>query len=262
MPRLCFTITALRDQKTIRGFRQLLEKKLFQGIEIFYPYQLDEIEMERYRDDIEFIINKLDVEVVMHLPFGGLDNDLVLGENVMLRFFNAIDYASYFNVKKFTLHLGSAKGEDYLEKSVLNLQKLCDYASHYDANIMIENMPSSEEVGSNLEELEYLFKNVKRKNLKLIYDTGHGHASLKDTNKEVELLKKLRPYLYHIHVNDNDSTRDAHARIGAGNIEFDKIFSCIKPYEELYCLEILFESNQDLINYRNDLLEIFKKIDK
>ena len=55
MPRLCFTITALRSQSTIRDFKHLLDKKLFQGIEIFYPYQLDELGMERYRDDIKYI---------------------------------------------------------------------------------------------------------------------------------------------------------------------------------------------------------------
>lgn len=261
MPRLCFTITALRSQSTIRDFKHLLDKKLFQGIEIFYPYQLDELGMERYRDDIKYITENKDVEIVMHLPFGGEDNDLITNDNVMLRFFNAMDYASYFNVKKFTLHLGSTGIENYLDKAVSVLQKLCDYASHFDACIMVENMPSDSEVGSNLEELEYLFKNTDRKNLKLIYDTGHGHVSLKDTNKEIELLKKLKPYLCHIHVNDNDSTRDAHAKIGEGNIEFEKIFSSIKGYDGLYCLEILFEDYHDLMKYRNDLLEIFKKIE-
>ena len=262
MKRLCFTITSLRSSKTIREFRDLIAKKLFQGIEIFYPYNLDEEGMQRYREDIEYILKgHKEVEVVMHLPFGK-DNDLIGLDNTMLRYFNAIDYAAYFNVKKFTLHLGSKLREDYLDKCVKNVEKLCDYASHYDAYIMIENMPSADEIGSNLEELEYIFEKVDKKNLKFIYDTGHGHVSLKDTNKEIEMLKKMMPYLFHMHINDNDSSRDMHARIGEGNVEFDKIFSSIDAYEGLYCLEILFENNQDLINYREDLLEIFKKIDK
>lgn len=260
MPKLCFTITALRKQETIRKFRELLKENLFQGIEIFYPYQLNEEEQYRYKADIKYIIKDLNVEVVMHLPHGGFDNDLVMNSNAMLRFFNAIDYASEFNVKKFTLHLGSTQREDYLDVSVKNLQKLCDYASHFNACIMVENMPSNSEVGSNLEELEYIFKHVERKNLKFIYDTGHGHASLKSTDKEIEMLKALRPYLYHMHINDNDSTRDAHGRIGTGNIEFKRIFDSIAPYDELYCLEILFNDNLDLRTYREDINNIFLKV--
>lgn len=258
MKRLCFTITSLRSSKTIREFRELISKKLFQGIEIFYPYNLDEEGMQRYKEDIEYILKGHDdVEVVMHLPHG-VENDLISQDNIMLRYFNAIDYAGYFNVKKFTLHLGSKLKEDYLERCIKNVEKLCDYANHYDACIMIENMPADNEIGSNLEELEYIFKTVNKKNLKFIYDTGHGHVALKDTDKEIEMIKKMRPYLAHMHINDNDSTKDMHARIGSGNVDFKKIFSELDDYEGLYCLEILFNDYKDLKEYREDILKMFQ----
>ena len=210
------------------------------------------------KEDIEYILRGHDdVEVVMHLPHG-MENDLISQDNIMLRYFNAIDYAGYFNVKKFTLHLGSKLKEDYLERCIKNVEKLCDYASHYDACIMIENMPADNEIGSNLEELEYIFKTVNKKNLKFIYDTGHGHVALKDTDKEIEMIKKMRPYLAHMHINDNDSTKDMHARIGSGNVDFKKIFSELDDYEGLYCLEILFNDYKDLKEYREDILKMFQ----
>lgn len=257
MPRLAFTVTPVRSSHTIRQFRELLAKKMFQGIEIFYPYMLDEEGQYQYIEDIKYITKGLDIEIVLHLPHGK-DNDLVMTKNSMLKFFNAIDFGYIFGVKKYTLHLGTKGRSDYLEKTIRNLNKLCDYAAHYDACIMIENMPSENEVGASLEELEYLFKNVDKKNLKFIYDTGHGHVFLKDTLKEKEMLEKLKPYLSHIHVSDNDSTRDAHAKIGEGNIEFSEIFSSISDYMGLYCLEILFNDYLDLKEYREDLLKYFK----
>ena len=82
MKRLCFTITSLRSSKTIREFRELISKKLFQGIEIFYPYNLDEEGMQRYKEDIEYILKGHDdVEVVMHLPHG-MENDLISQDNI------------------------------------------------------------------------------------------------------------------------------------------------------------------------------------
>ncbi len=259
MKRLCFTISSKRNSKTIREFRELLNKKLFQGIEIFYPYDRDEVGMMEYREDIEYILkDNKDVEVVMHLPHG-MDNDLTSLDNIMLRYYNAIDYAAYFNVKKFTLHLGSKLKEDYLERAIKNVSKLCDYAAHYDACIMIENMPGDNEIGSNLEELEYIFKKVNKKNLKFIYDTGHGHVALKNTDKEIEMLEKMKKYLAHMHINDNDTSRDMHAKIGEGNIEFKKIFEYLEDYEGLYCLEILFNDYNDLKAYREDIMKQFSK---
>ena len=261
MKRLAFTVTDARSSKVIRSFRELLQKKLFQGIEIFYPYHLDEEGIARYEEDIKYLVKDLDVEIVMHLPFGK-DCDLVCGYNSMMFAFFAIDFGHKFGVKKFTLHIGSTLRSDYLDKSVRSVQKLCDYAAHYGGYIMVENMPADNEVGSTLEELKYIFENVKRKNLRFIYDTGHGHVSLKNIDKEIEMIKEMMPYMCHLHISDNDSTSDKHAPIGTGNIEFEKIFKALDEYNGLYCLEILFETSEDLKKYREDLVKILDKVSK
>ena len=35
--------------------------------------------------------------------------------------------------------------------------------------------------------MKYILDNTNMKNCKVIYDTGHGHVSFKDTKKEIEL---------------------------------------------------------------------------
>lgn len=258
--RFSFTITALRKVEIINSFRSLLEDNLFQGIEIFYPYQLDEMGKEEYTKAIYRLIKDLDVEVVLHLPHGGFENDLVLNQKQAIkRFYDAIDYGEKFNVKKYTLHLGSTKdktSEEYLNTSVENLKKLCSYT---DAFIMIENMPSKSEVGTSIEEIKYLIEQVNKNNCKFIYDTGHGHVYYKDILKEKSFLKELEPYLKHFHISDNDASRDMHAPIGKGNIDFKDLFSnIIDTYDDLYCLEILYNDKDDLTKYRLDLLKALK----
>lgn len=259
--RCSFTITCLRDPEVIKANRGLLERNLFQGIEIFYPYQLDDNGKDNYTNAIKELIKGLDIEVVLHLPHGGYDNDLCRNEEVVIkRFFDAIDYGKMFNVKKYTLHLGSTANktkEEYLNISINNVKRLCEHAN--DANIMIENMPCDNEVASTIEEMKYIIEQVNKCNCKLIYDTGHGHVSYKDIEKEKEFLKTLKPYLYHIHISDNDSTRDMHAPIGTGNIDFKDLFSVIiEDYKELYCLEILYKDHNDLEKYYNDLINALR----
>ena len=65
------------------------------------------------------------------------------------------------------------------------------------------------------------------------------------------------------HINDNDSTADKHARIGNGNIEFEKLFKDLKKngYDQVFSLEILYNSVDDLRDYAASLIEILKKVE-
>ena len=259
MARYSFTINNMRSTEEINSYKELLDEGLFQGIEIFYPYRLDREKANLYTQNIKSLIEGRSVEVVLHLPHGGVDNDLCTGdEKNIQRFYDAIDYGRQFNVTKYTLHLGSSKYDNYLENAVIVLKKLCSYTDKY---IMIENMPGSNEVGYNFEEMKYLLEKTNMKNCKLIYDTGHAHVSFKSTLEEMKYLDQFRNDLMHIHVSDNDSSRDAHASIGLGNIDFEKIFEVIKGYKELYCLEIIYKDSKDLIKFRDSLKNILNRIE-
>ena len=104
MARYSFTINNLRTTEEINSYKELIDKGLFQGIEIFYPYRVDKEKAELYTKNIHDLINGRDIEVVLHLPHGGVDNDLCTGneENIQ-RFYDAIDYGRQFNATKYTL---------------------------------------------------------------------------------------------------------------------------------------------------------------
>jgi sugar phosphate isomerase/epimerase len=191
-------------------------------------------------------------EVVMHLPFGPKNDlcNLLEYEKVVKTMKDAITYSRMFNVHKFTLHLGYANGNrgEVINHLVKVLQDLCDYA--YPSNIMIENMPGIKEVGYSPIEIKDIIGRVSKSNLKFIFDTGHANVSGFSFYEYFELLKTD---LTHIHINDNDGSRDQHARIGAGNIDFKSFLKELTDYQELFCLEILYKDVNDLLEYSRDL---------
>lgn len=257
--RKSFTINQHRTTEEFVEYNKLIKDGLFQGIEIFYPYDKTEEEQKLYTQNV-FNLMKNDIEVVLHLPFG-YRNDLCDEEEyeiIIQRMKDAIDYSKKFNVNKLTLHLGAAKKngilrnrESLIEKSIQTVKLLCDYA--YPQNIMIENMPTDSEIGYSPEEIKHIIEKSNRSNIKFILDFGHANVS---EFKGAEYIKVLKQYLYHLHINDNDESTDQHKPIGTGNVNFKELFKMIKDYKELYCLEIIYKDHNDLISYEHDLSKI------
>ena len=262
MPRLCFTINPNRKYSEIISYKKLFENHLFSGVELFYPYMHDEEFIKDYEKGVKEIINN-DTEVVLHLPHG-IDNDLTnyLEQSKLIkRFKDAIDFGKKFNATKYTLHLGNVKygNRDLLIYNVVKVvDMLASYA--YPSIIMIENMPSSAELGYSIEELKYIFSKIEAKNVGFIFDFGHANVAKKESLNEIsEYLKEFKDILYHLHISDNDGKKDAHARIGSGNIDYLYLFSLLKDYQGLYCLEIIYNDVNDLLEYYDDIMKLFNK---
>lgn len=258
----CFTINHLRKQEEILSYEKLLKDNIYQAIEIFYPYNQSQEQLNQYTESVKYLINKYpNTEVVLHLPHA-MNNGLCLDEHLnkgsLEIMFAAAKYANYFQAKKLTLHLGHInqnKSRDYyINKIIPILKKLCNYVKQFNQIVMIENMPGSGELGYSPLELLKIFEETKEDNLKFIFDTGHAHVSEYDDTSYLTILKD---YLYHIHYSDNDGSRDAHARIGTGTIDFNKHFEVLKSinYNELHCMEIIYHTVDDLILYEKDIIK-------
>lgn len=256
----CFTINQMRKREEFLEYMKLLDNNLYQGIEIFYPYNQSAEQIKQYTNSVLEIKNKYqNVEIVLHLPHG-IYNGLCLDEHlnagskeIMMA---GMRYAAIFGVKKLTLHLGHIdKNVDrsiYFDKLVPILGELCDFAAKFDQIVMIENMPSCSEFGYSPSELLKLFEMVNKPNLKFIFDTGHAHVSEYD---DFSYLYLLKDYLCHMHYSDNDSTKDAHTRIGLGTYDFDQHFKVLKEinYNELHCMEIIHHHPVELITIAKDV---------
>lgn len=256
----CFTVNQNRTTEEFNEYDKLIKKGLFQAIEIFYPYEKTEEVRNTYTKNV-FKLMENNIEVVLHLPHGYY-SDLCNEEEydiILKRFLDAIDYSKQFNVNKLTLHLGAVVRDgvkknraELIEKSIETVRILCDHA--YPANIMIENMPRDNELGYSPQELKYIIEKANRKNLKFILDFGHAHVSSYSIK---EFIDELKPYLYHLHISDNDSSCDQHKPIGEGNIDYKNVFKMLDFYNELFCLEIIYKDHNDLIKYEKKLMEMF-----
>lgn len=242
----CFTINPNRKTEEINSYKILFEENIYQAIEIFYPYNLDEKDFITYTNNIKSLIN-FNIEVVMHLPYGPKNDlcDLTSQYEVMERIKDAIKYGKEFRIKKYTLHLGYAKSDrnSNINNIIKVLKELCDYASN--SIIMIENMPGKKEIGYSPNELKDIIKRVNKDNLKITFDIGHANVS--DYTID-EYLSLLNDYITHIHISNNNGISDQHQKISKGNINFTKFVKRLTTYQGLYCLEILYHDVNDLIS--------------
>ena len=260
----CFTINCMRTPIDFIGYDKIIGEGVFSGVELFYPYNVSDEQKKIYEEETRKLLTKHKLDVVLHLPHGGLNNlvnpDYSQNEEIIKRMKDAITFASHFNTKKLTLHLGSAYSElkvsrtKLIDELIKVLSDLCDFAKAYNMYLMIENMPRETELGYAPDEILDIIKRVNKDNLKFIMDTGHAHVS---SYNELDYIDILHNYLYHMHFSDNHGVSDEHKPIGAGNIDFVSLFKKLNEYKynNLHCLEILFNDYHDLINYANKIEE-------
>lgn len=255
----CFTINPSRSAEEISSYNKLFDKDIYQAIEIFYPFTQDEIQQLTYTKSIKKLISKYPhLEVVMHLPFGPKNNlcDFDNYQETLKTIMAGIDYANCFQVKKLSLHLGYVNQtfvrDKYLEHIVPILRTLCTHAKKYQMVVMIENMPSNNELGYSPEEIKTIIEKVAMDNLGFLLDTGHANVSDYHNHEYIILLSR---YLRHLHLSDNLGNSDQHGPLGKGNINFFQIISDLKNvnYQELYCLEIIYHDYHDLKKNAFDL---------
>lgn len=255
----CFTINHLRTAPEFAQYRRLFEKKLYQGIEIFYPYQLDLAGIDAYTNNVKSLLEEYPKIIpVLHLPHGK-ENDLLDTKKydaVLMRLKSAIRYANGFGIRKATLHLGYVKGqserESLLHFAVKTVKDLCSYADCYNMKIMIENMPRNTELGYSPEEILSIIEKVSLPNLGFIYDTGHAHIS---EFRDTDYLMTLGNYLEHIHYSDNSGVKDEHGRIGTGTIDFASIYRILREigYQGLHCSEVIYRNPDELEGFAKDM---------
>ncbi len=164
---------------------------------------------------------------------------------------SSLRIANELNVKKVIFHTNyinfMAKSEFYRDNWVKkNVEVYLDLLAKFpDITIYVENM---------FDEDPYLLKRLLEEadhpRLKCCLD--FAHASISKTPIEV-WVTQLKPYIGHIHINDNDKIRDMHEEIGKGILDFGLIFKLINELDK--DITVLIE-----INDLNKVLNSYKYI--
>ena len=104
--------------------------------------------------------------------------------------------------------------ENWIEKNSEYWHKKC--AENTDINIYMENMFDDDPV--LLRKLSEKMSDMP--NFGVCFDYAHAHV-FGDYKKVDEWVDMLSPYVKHIHINDNDFTKDSHEALGKGRIDWE-----------------------------------------
>ena len=186
--------------------------------------------------------NNIDINsVICHAPYivNPASNDLIKQDFAVSFLQEEIRRCSLMGVTKMVLHPGSAVNEtreDGLNNIVRVLDRVLD--NPYDVKILLETMAGKgNECGINLEEINYLIKNVKdNTKLGVCLDTCH----LNDSGVDIASFDKYLDDFDNliglerigcVHVNDSKnpigSHKDRHENIGLGTLRFDNLLKVI-----------------------------------
>lgn len=261
MIRKSFTVNPNRTLDEIRSYKELLIDGTYQGCEIFFPYNKTESEQQIYLNGIKEYLEYTN-EIVCHLPYGGVNNlaSYNLIDQTMKRIKDAIVFSSNLPIKKLTLHPGHMDGtlekEEAYKLMCKNIKELCKFAGKYGMTIMLENLVGRQEFMKTSDEYLEMKKQINEDNLKFIFDVAHYYSAQIDEVKDIVLfIQKVKNDLIHLHVSDNDGTRDAHAKLGTGTIPYPAFFKALNEarYDGLCSSEVLFNTVSDLRETAKDI---------
>lgn len=202
-----------------------------------------EIDLEKTTEAQKLMTeNNIDINnVVCHAPYivNPASNDLIKQDFAITFLKEELRRCNLMGIKQMVLHPGSAVNETR-EEGLNNIVKVLDAVldNNYDVKILLETMAGKgNECGINLEEINYLLKNVKDDTkLGVCLDTCHLNDSgvtianfdkyLDDFDKLIGIQK-----VGCVHVNDSknpiSSHKDRHENIGFGTIGFDNLVNVI-----------------------------------
>ena len=202
-----------------------------------------EIDLEKTKEAQKLMQeNNIDINnVICHAPYivNPASNDLIKQDFAINFLKEELRRCSLMGIKQMVLHPGSAVNETR-EEGLNNIVKVLDAVldNPYDVKILLETMAGKgNECGINLEELNYLLKNVKDDTkLGVCLDTCHlidsgvaisAFDSYLDDFANLIGLNKIGC----VHVNDSknplNSHKDRHENIGIGTIGFGNLLAVI-----------------------------------
>ncbi len=194
--------------------------------------------------------------VAIHGPFIGMDHahiDHLLRDAVQRRLDLTFAAATSLKAGRVVLHSGYRQDIDlfqirdsWLKRCVEFWQREIRRWSEAGIVIVLEN--NTEQTPDLLVQL---VDQVDHPSLGLCLDIGHQH--LFSTLDAPTWVRRMDRRLFHIHLHDNDRTRDSHAPLGRGTIDFEPFYAAIIEHapQATISLEVEDEMAVKMANLRH-----------
>lgn len=208
------------------------------------------------------LLKYYNMDIIGHLPTFVFTTDLYesirkasLEENL-----KALDVLSELGVKKAVLHSGYITGLgkfviDRVKKyTIESIEIILKRSKELDIKICLENLFSQSNFLSDPKDFKEIFDLLPETFLAL--DLGHANINPKK-NISIDFIHSYPKKVIHIHANDNFGKEDNHLPIGAGVIEFEKIFKELKKiqYDETITLEV-FSRDRDYLRISKEKIKM------
>ena len=223
------------------------ENKEINHIEIGIDNLSDCDKLKIYKDKI----NDLNLSVGIHLPMElNPCEDIVYIRDSWVKFVKEISFRlNYLKVEYYNMHLGYVMSNRLIKDIEKYLSHAVDFFDKLDLPLTMENTYTAggdfTNVGTSLEDFNFIFKSTKNKNLEFCYDTGH------------DLICKSNYFLLKnkfkvVHLSDNKGKKDEHLGIGYGILDKETIEKILQRKPEF----LVFEMQLD---YIVNSINIFRK---
>jgi len=154
-------------------------------------------------------------------------------------------------------HLGSNKGisrEEGLKKEVVAMKEVLEHIPGKSFLIMENSAGGGDKIGSNIEEIKYLYEHVNSNRVKMCFDTAHAFEAGLIGDYTKENVKKFfdtwekeigLEHMVALHINDSktvyESHHDRHENIGEGYIGIEGFRMLAKQrrlFDKAWLLEV------------------------
>lgn len=178
----------------------------------------------------------------VHLGYKYINDIWEMGENgekLVDYYLNDLETCRRNGIDMVVMHLTSkSEAPTPNEIGLKRLQVIIDYAEKLNIKIAFENtkIPGY---------LEYVFENIKNKNIGVCYDSGHCHCHFDDKFN----WNFFKNRIFAVHLHDNDKSDDLHMLPFDGTIDWNLLAENLKKSN--YAGPIILESS-----YKRDYLKM------
>jgi len=177
-------------------------------------------------------LRRHDVQITMHGPFVDLSAgswDRLVREATRQRLEQALAAAAIFRPRAVVCHAGydprrhGYVREHWLDESAALWSWFSGHLAELGAGLALENV-----FEETPEDLLPLFERLDPAVAGLCLDVGH--ATVWSRAPLDAWVEAFGTRIVHLHLHDNDGTRDAHQGLGQGIIDFERFFARLAPY--------------------------------
>lgn len=167
-----------------------------------------------------------------------------------------LDIFSRLGCQKVTVHANWPPGlfsdEEGIDFQTESLQRIIPIAREYNIRLLFESLNSERDVMENIRKILDL-----NPELEFLADLGHLNVCGRDP---LSYLEHFRDKIGHIHLHDNDGTRDLHLPVEAGIISWPELVEKLKEfYDGTVTLEIFSREKEYVLFSREKILKEWHK---